>query len=96
MQFIWDPHKASINIKKHGVSFEEAQTVFQDPNALQIFDPDHSEIEDRFVLMDLSQDVHLLVVCHCYREGGDTVRIISARRATRNETKTYEENAYAC
>ena len=96
MQFIWDPHKASINIKKHGVSFEEAQTVFQDPNALQIFDPDHSEMEDRFVLMGLSQDIHLLVVCHCYREGGDTVRIISARRATRNETKTYEENAYAC
>lgn len=90
MKFMWDDEKASTNQKKHGVSFEEAQTVFEDYHALRIYDPDHSEDEDRFLLLGLSAVLRLLVVCHCYRENDEQIRIISARKATKNESGTYE------
>ena len=90
MNFEWDEIKARINQEKHGVSFEEAKTVFDDADALQIFDPDHSESEDRFIMLGMSAVLRILVVCHCYRANDDTIRIISARKATRNECSTYE------
>jgi len=71
LRFEWDPKKAAANLRKHGVSFEDAQTVFADENAKLIDDPDHSEEEDRFVLLGLSSSLRLLVVCHCYRSEGD-------------------------
>ena len=90
MHVIWDPKKAASNRRKHGVSFEEAQTVFQDVDALRIYDPDHSEDEDRFLLLGLSSRLRLLVVCHCYHENDEQIRIISARKATARESVTYE------
>ena len=89
MRFTWDGNKAAINLKKHGVSFEEAQTVFDDEEALRIFDPDHSEDEDRFILLGLSERLRLLIVCHCYREDDEAIRIISARKATGKESSAY-------
>jgi len=89
MNFVWDENKAEINLRKHGVSFQEASTVFDDYDALQIYDPDHSEEEDRFILLGMSSALRILVVCHCYRESEEQIRIISARKATRNETATY-------
>ncbi len=89
MVFVWDDNKAEINLRKHGVSFEEASTVFEDYDALQIFDPDHSEDEDRFIMLGMSSALRLLVVCHCYRDNDEQIRIISARKATKNETSTY-------
>lgn len=91
MNFEWDENKARANLKKHGVSFGEAQTVFYDENALLIDDPDHSEDEDRFIILGLSAGARLLVVCHCYRESETVIRIISARKATRKETQYYEQ-----
>lgn len=91
MEFIWDEEKAEANIKKHGVHFEEAITVFDDPEAIRIFDPDHSDDEDRFVLLGLSRLLRLLVVCHCYRENDSVIRIFSARKATKKETRQYEQ-----
>ena len=91
LKFQWDDRKNTANVKKHKVSFEEAQTVFYDPNALLIADPEHSEKENRFVLLGLSDRLRTLVVCHCYRESESVIRIISARRANKKETKTYEE-----
>ena len=90
MNFEWDEQKAELNKRKHGVSFEEAATVFDDADALQIFDPDHSEAEDRFILLGMSSILRILVVCHCFRADDETIRIISARKATRNESSTYE------
>ena len=90
MRFEWDAEKASINQKKHGVTFEEAQTVFADYDALRIFDPDHSEDEDRFILLGMSAVLRILVVCHCYRENDEKIRIISARKATKKESAAYE------
>lgn len=87
--FRWDPRKDSINQEKHGVSFEEAKSVFYDESASLINDPDHSELEDRFILLGFSSKLKLLVVCHCYRENESTIRIISARKATKPETKNY-------
>ncbi len=81
LRFEWDPRKNRLNRSKHGVTFEEAQSVFFDDNALLIDDPDHSEREDRFVLLGFSFRLRVLVVCHCYRRGGDVIRIISARKA---------------
>lgn len=69
LSFEWDPNKSSTNKRKHGISFEEAQTVFLDPNARIIEDPDHSEKEERFILLGLSESLRMLVVCHCYRKG---------------------------
>ncbi|MCL2122492.1 MAG: BrnT family toxin [Desulfovibrionaceae bacterium] len=91
MQFDWDENKAAANVKKHGVSFEEAQTAFDDYNALLIPDPDHCDQEDRFVLLGFSAALRMLVVCHCYREKDEIIRIISARKATKKESKTYEK-----
>lgn len=93
--FVWDEEKNQKNIIKHGISFEEAKSVFDDEEALLIFDPDHSENEDRFVILGMSKDFHLLVVCHCYRENDEQIRIISARKATKNESEVYEERNYA-
>ncbi|HWQ70086.1 MAG TPA: BrnT family toxin [Patescibacteria group bacterium] len=78
-----------MNKRKHSVSFEEGQTVFADDNALFMHDPDHSEDEDRFLLLGLSANARLLVVCHCYREESDTIRIISVWKATKSETSQY-------
>ena len=89
LRFVWDERKNSINKRKHGVSFEEGQTVFADEYALLIHDPDHSSEEDRFLLLGISAVARMLVVCHCYREGQDTIRIISAWKATRSETSQY-------
>ena len=89
VRFEWDRSKASVNKRKHGVSFEEAQTVFYDENAIEFFDPDHSEREDRFIMLGMSFRLRLLVVCHCVREAQSVVRIISARRATRREAERY-------
>ena len=89
LQFEWDPKKAASNEKKHGVSFEEARTVFFDENAKLIDDPDHSEDEERFVLLGLSNTLRVVLVCHCYRADGGVIRIISARKATSHESKQY-------
>ena len=89
IHFEWERKKAALNKRKHGVSFEEAQTVFYDENAIEFFDPDHSDREDRFVMLGLSFKLRLLVVCHCVREAQSVIRIISARRATRHEAETY-------
>lgn len=95
INFEWDPKKASTNIKKHGVSFEEAQTVFFDSYARLIPDPDSSFGEERFIILGQSNDLKTLVVCHCYREPDDNIRIISARKADKYERKQYEECRYA-
>ncbi len=89
MKFVWDDDKAEVNRKKHGIGFSEASTVFSDEDGLLIYDPDHSESEDRFVLLGMSSALRILVVCHCYRENDEQIRIISARKATKNETSTY-------
>ena len=89
LRFEWDEHKAAINLKKHGVSFEEARTVFFDERARLIDDPDHSGDEERFVLLGLSGSLRLLLVCHCYRSEGNVIRIISARKAVPKESKSY-------
>ena len=92
LEFEWDTSKSTSNKKKHGVSFEEAQTAFSDPNARLISDPDHSDDEDRFILLGMSEQLRILVVCHCYRESDTEIRIFSARRAKRTEIKSYEEH----
>jgi len=91
VQFEWDPEKAAENERKHGVSFDEAATAFGDPLSLTIPDPDHSEQEDRFILLGESFRARLIVVVHTDR--GDRIRLISARLATRNERRSYEEDA---
>ncbi len=87
--FEWDENKNSINKKKHKISFEEAKTVFYDPEALLIDDPEHSSEEERFIILGLSSKANLLVVCHCYRASETVIRIISARKATKNESTYY-------
>jgi len=89
IRFAWDGTKAALNKRKHGVSFEEAQTVFYDEHAIEFLDPDHSEREDRFIMLGLSLKLRLLVVCHCVREAQSVIRLISARKATRHEAKHY-------
>ena len=89
LRFEWDERKAAANAKKHGVSFEEARSVFVDERAKLIDDPDHSDDEDRFVLLGLSGALRLLVVCHCYREPERVIRIISARKADPTERRDY-------
>lgn len=91
IKFEWDESKNLSNQKKHRVSFEEAQSVFVDEQALMISDVDHSSEEDRFILLGLSMKAKMMVVCHCYRKNNEVIRIISARKATRNEEKTYWE-----
>ncbi len=87
--FDWDPNKNRSNQKDHGVSFEEAETVFYDDNARLISDPEHSQEEDRFILLGLSSRLRMLLVVHCYRQDDEVVRIISARKASRGERKNY-------
>lgn len=87
--FEWGKRKESANVKKHGISFEEARTTFYDENAVQFFDPDHSDDEDCFILLGVSHKLNTLVVCHCFREEETTVRIISARKADKDEANVY-------
>ncbi|MDA3925904.1 MAG: BrnT family toxin [Kiritimatiellae bacterium] len=89
-RFEWDSRKATINLRKHGVSFEEAASAFYDEFAIEFFDTNNSEMEDRFLLLGLSSALRLILVCHCLRETGDVLRIISARKATKNEAKQYK------
>jgi uncharacterized DUF497 family protein len=92
LRFGWDEGKNAANRRKHGVSFQEAATVFYDDSALLIDDPDHSEQEERFLLLGLSASARTLVVCHCYREAEDRIRIISARKADRQERERYNRS----
>ena len=89
IKFEWDSSKEASNRKKHGVSFEEAKSVFYDEFAVQFFDEANSEKEDCFLMPGLSDGANLLIVCHCEREEGNAIRIISARKATKNETLYY-------
>jgi uncharacterized DUF497 family protein len=88
--FEWDPAKAAANLKKHKVSFEKARSVFFDEFAMQYFDEDHSTNEARFLMLGMSSGARLLIVCHCEREPGATIRIISARKATKRESTFYQ------
>ena len=89
IKFEWDFAKATANLKKHGVSFEEAQSVFYDEFAVQFFDDDHSSDEERFLLLGMSTGAQLLLVVHCEREAGHVIRVISARKATKRESAFY-------
>ena len=89
LKFEWDENKNHINQKKHGVSFYEATTVFYDDSALVIQDPEHSESEERFLILGMSSNARLLIVCHCLRESETVIRIISARKATKSESSFY-------
>lgn len=92
--FEWDAAKASLNKKKHSISFEEAKTVFFDEKAIVIHDPEHSDNEDRFVILGVSAVARLLVVCHCFRRNDSIIRIISARKATKRESMQYNGGDY--
>jgi uncharacterized DUF497 family protein len=95
LSFLWDPRKSNANILKHdGIDFEEAKTVFYDEFARVIYDPDHSSEEDRFLILGLSKNLRILVVCHCCRENEAVIRIISARKATKKEATQYERKRY--
>ena len=89
ISFSWDNRKNETNRKKHRVSFDEAKTVFYDENAIRYFDPDHSDDEDRFLMLGLSYKLRILVICHCFMEEDSVVRIISARKATKGEEDNY-------
>jgi hypothetical protein len=91
LRFEWDPRKSAANKRKHGVAFEEAESVFADDHALLIDDPGHSDTEDRFVLLGLSAKLRVLVVVHCYRRADAVIRIVSARKATKPEQQRYNE-----
>ncbi len=91
INFSWDEVKAKSNLLKHKVSFEEAKTVFDDDNARLIYDPDHSENEDRFILLGLSCKLKILTIVHCYRDDENSIIIISARKSTKQETNQYRE-----
>ena len=90
IKFEWDTTKATSNKKKHGVSFDEAQSVFYDEFAVQFFDGDNSVSENRFLMLGFSDEARLLIVCHCERDEGNIIRIISARKATKNERNYYQ------
>lgn len=89
LSFEWDEDKSRINQKKHKVSFEEAKTVFYDERALVIDDPEHSQEEERFIILGMSARANLLIVCHCCRSSDSIIRIISARKATKTESSFY-------
>jgi uncharacterized DUF497 family protein len=89
ISFDWNTAKAAANLKKHGVSFEEAQTVFYDEFAVQFYDEENSSNEERFLMLGMSSGARLLLVCHCERDGGGIIRIISARKATKHESSYY-------
>jgi uncharacterized protein len=90
IKFEWNATKAISNKKKHGVSFEEAQSVFYDEFSMQFFDDDNTESEERFLMLGFSDEARLLIVCHCERDQGKVIRIISARKATKSEAKFYK------
>ena len=90
IEFEWDERKAAANLKKHHVSFEEAKSIFFDDFGVQFFDDDHSSGEDRFLMLGMSSAAKLLIVCHCEREHGAVIRIISARKATKREGAFYQ------
>lgn len=92
MQFEWDENKNQANIEKHGISFLEASTVFYDENAVLFDDPDHSENEDRFLIIGFSQKARICIVSHCYRGNDGVIRIISARKATKRESEAYNRS----
>ncbi len=87
--FAWDKSKNKANLQKHGISFEEAESVFSDQYALLIADPDHSETEDRFLLLGLSAKLRLLLVCHCFEVDDGLIRVISCRKASKKERSLY-------
>jgi len=89
IRFEWDEAKAAANLKRHQVSFEEAKSIFFDEFGVQFFDDDHSNEEERFLMLGMSSEAKLLIVCHCERDHGATIRIISARKATKRESKFY-------
>ena len=89
LRFEWDNAKNRENLKKHGIPFEEAQTIFLDENAIRFFDPDHSHDEDRFIMLGMIFKLRVLVVCHRYRKNETVIRIISARKANKHEAKNY-------
>jgi len=89
LRFEWNEQKNKENKRKHGVSFEEAQTIFYDEYAVRYYDPDHSEDEDRFIMLGMSIRLRALIVCHCYRKDDNVIRIVSARKADRTEAKVY-------
>ena len=89
ISILWDARKSEVDKKKHGVSFDEAKTVFYDENAIRYYDPDHSDDEDRFLMVGVSQKLRILIVCHCFREEDSVIRIISARKATKGEEDNY-------
>jgi uncharacterized DUF497 family protein len=90
IKFEWNTAKAVTNIQKHGVSFEEAKSVFFDDFAVQFFDQENSDTEDRFLMLGMSNETNLLLICHCERDSGNSIRVISARKATKNESKNYQ------
>lgn len=90
IKFEWNSAKATANLKKHGISFDEAKSEFYDEFAVQFYDPENSELEeDRFLMLGLSCESRILIVCHCERDSGNTIRLISARKATNKERKFY-------
>jgi len=93
LSFEWDEGKSSANKKKYGVSFEESQPVFFDEDAIEYDDPEHSDEEDRFILVGRSYQLRILVVCHCFRRSSSVIRIISARKATRRERRAHTEKS---
>ena len=90
IKFEWDAAKAATNLKKHGISFDEAKSVFFDEFAIQFFDQENSVTEDRFLMLGMSNETNLLLICHCERDDGNSIRVISARKATKNESKNYQ------
>jgi uncharacterized DUF497 family protein len=92
MRFEWDANKNNTNIQKHGVSFEEAKSVFYDDFAIQFYDDKNSKEEDRFLMLGMSGESRLLLICHCERDSGHSIRIISARKATKEESKHYSRS----
>lgn len=92
IEFEWDRVKAGLNLRKHGISFEEAKSVFFDEYAIQFYNDANSQInEDRFLMLGVSHESNILIVCHCERDSGEIIRIISARKATKSEKKFYQE-----
>jgi len=89
MTFEWDENKNAINISKHGIDFDEASSIFYDEKAIMFDDPEHSDEEERFILIGMSQKLNVLTVCHCYRNRDDVIRIITARKATKTESEYY-------
>ena len=94
LRFEWDENKNAINIRKHGITFEEAVSVFFDADAVEFDDYKHSDFEERFLIIGFTEIGRLCIVCHCYRDDGGTVRIISARKATKHEAEIYERERF--